>query len=230
MIKTHNKTKLNYLCKTSTNDIKKCFKYKGSGIFWKRHLLKYGTDITTKIIETCNSIEELREKAIYWSNYYNIVNSEKWANLVIENGSNVNDTSFQQMLKCRKASYLKACNTKEFRLKRKMCGIETSKRQKGLTMQQRMGKDWVDPRKGKTMKEIYKQGHKHPQIKPYKITLNDGEKEWFFDCESQIKQIGLYPYPTLGNLKKNGIIFIKRTKPNSRHNFKVGDKLAFQYI
>lgn len=230
MIKTHTKTKLKYLCKKSTNNVKKCYTYLGSGVYWKRHILKYGKEISTEIIEVCDSIEQLREKGLYWSDYYNIVESEEWANLVVENGSNINDRSFKKMTECQKLLCKKRLKDKKFRQKLIQNGKKTSIRQRGKKMIERMGSEWVDPRKGKTMKEIYKPGHMHPQIKPYKIILNDGEKEWSFNCESEIKDIGLYPYPTLGNLKKLGTIYIKHTRVNSRHGFKKGDKLSFEYI
>lgn len=86
MIKIHNKTGLKYLCKKSANDRSKCFTYKGSGTYWKRHLEKHGCDITTEIIEECNTKQELTERGIYWSELLDVVNSGEWANLVPERG------------------------------------------------------------------------------------------------------------------------------------------------
>jgi hypothetical protein len=86
MIKTHNNTKLKYLCKKTTNNRDSCFTYNGSGKYWKKHLKIHGVDITTEIIEECDTKEDLVEKGIYWSNKFNIVESEDWANLVVERG------------------------------------------------------------------------------------------------------------------------------------------------
>lgn len=231
MIKTHNITGLKYLCKKTTNNIRRCYTYLGSGKFWKRHLAKYGNDVSTVIIESSTNLEEFSKKAIYWSNYYNVVESCDWANLIIENGANKNDRSFQQMIINRSNSFKKLKSTKEYWITRKECGKQTSRRQKGLTMQQRMGPKWRDPRKGKKMKEIYKSGHLHAQIKPYRITLNDGERVWVFAAESEVYQIGLNPSPTLYNMKQKGHIFIKNVVRNrSKHNFKKGDKLTFEWI
>ena len=86
MIKTHNITNLKYLCKKSTDDKSKCFTYKGSGKYWKKHLKKHGSNITTVIIEECNSKQELTERGIYWSKELNVVLSPKFANLIEERG------------------------------------------------------------------------------------------------------------------------------------------------
>jgi hypothetical protein len=82
-IKTHNKTGLKYLGKTTSKDP---HKYKGSGTHWKRHLKKYGYDYNTEIIRECQSKEELKEWGIYYSNLWNIVESQEWANLRPEEG------------------------------------------------------------------------------------------------------------------------------------------------
>lgn len=86
MIKTHNITKLKYLCKKSTNKKIKCYTYLGSGIYWKKHLKIHGNDITTEIIEECNTKEELIERGIFWSEKFNVVASDEWANLIPERG------------------------------------------------------------------------------------------------------------------------------------------------
>ena len=87
-IKTHNKTGLKYLGKTSYNP----FNYKGSGKYWKNHIAKHGYDVTTEVIFKSKNLKEIREKGIYYSTLYNIVESEDWANLIVEYGSG-GDTS-----------------------------------------------------------------------------------------------------------------------------------------
>lgn len=86
MIKTHNKTGLKYLCKTATNNKRYCFYYLGSGTYWKRHLKLHGRDVSTEIIEECNTSGELIQKGIYWSEKLDVVKSELYANLVPEKG------------------------------------------------------------------------------------------------------------------------------------------------
>ncbi len=86
-IKTHNKTGLKYLGKTSREDP---YSYKGSGIIWSRHLKKYGNDVTTQILLVTEFKEELKQTGIFFSNFWNIVKSEEWANLTIEEGQGGN--------------------------------------------------------------------------------------------------------------------------------------------
>jgi hypothetical protein len=85
MEKTHNKTLLKYLCR-HYGTRESCFKYCGSGTYWKRHLKKHGKDLSTEILFKTNKIEKLKQKGLYYSNLYNIVKSDVWANLVPEAG------------------------------------------------------------------------------------------------------------------------------------------------
>lgn len=82
-VKTHNKTGLKYLGQTSSKDP---HKYAGSGIYWKSHLNKHGYDYTTEILKECSSKEEIKILGTYYSKLWNIIESEEWANLKIEQG------------------------------------------------------------------------------------------------------------------------------------------------
>jgi hypothetical protein len=86
MIKTHTITNLKYLCKKSTNKKTECFSYLGSGVYWKKHLKIHGNHITTEIIDECETKEELIQKGMFWSEKFNVVESEEWANLIPERG------------------------------------------------------------------------------------------------------------------------------------------------
>lgn len=82
MVKTHNKTGLKYLCKT----VQDPFLYKGSGKYWLLHLKKHGTDVKTEILLETTNEKELIQKGIEYSILWNVVESEEWANLRIEEG------------------------------------------------------------------------------------------------------------------------------------------------
>jgi NUMOD3 motif len=82
-VKTHNKTGLKYLGKTESKDP---HKYPGSGTYWKYHLKKHGKDYSTEIIKECESIEEFTKWGLYYSNLWNVVESNDWANLKEETG------------------------------------------------------------------------------------------------------------------------------------------------
>lgn len=82
--KTHNKTGMMYLGKTCSIDPNR---YKGSGLYWIRHIKKHGYDVTTEILKECCNSREL----VYWGKYYselwNIVESKEWANMRVEDGN-----------------------------------------------------------------------------------------------------------------------------------------------
>jgi len=82
-VKTHNKTGLKYLGKTESTDP---HKYSGSGTYWKLHLKKHGKDYSTEIIKECKSKEEFANRGLYYSNLWNVVESNDWANLKEETG------------------------------------------------------------------------------------------------------------------------------------------------
>lgn len=79
-VKTHNKTGLKYLGQTKQDP----FKYRGSGKRWLNHIKKHGYDVDTEILLETSNKEELKETGIYYSDLWNIVYSDKWANIVTE--------------------------------------------------------------------------------------------------------------------------------------------------
>lgn len=83
MIKKHNLTGLKYLCKTERDDWDV---YLGSGVQWKKHLKKYGNDITTELLFESNDVDEFKKIALEYSNKLNIVDSKEFANLILEQG------------------------------------------------------------------------------------------------------------------------------------------------
>lgn len=80
--KTHNKTGLQYLGKTTRDP----YKYKGSGLVWENHINKYGDDIRTEILKECKDNDEVSYWGTYYSNLWNVVGSAEWANLKPESG------------------------------------------------------------------------------------------------------------------------------------------------
>jgi hypothetical protein len=82
-VKTHSTTGLKYLGQTRSKDP---HKYHGSGKYWLAHLKKHGKNFTTEIIKECKSIDQLSHWGHFYSNLWNIVNSDEWANLKPESG------------------------------------------------------------------------------------------------------------------------------------------------
>jgi hypothetical protein len=88
MVKTHQFTGLKYLCKRVTTSDSKAISYKGSGKYWKNHLKVHGKQINTEILAKyeLNKINEFSQLCIEYSNKFDIVKSNEWANLIEENG------------------------------------------------------------------------------------------------------------------------------------------------
>jgi hypothetical protein len=82
--KTHRDTGLNYLGYTKSPDPST---YQGSGKYWTRHIKKHGYNVDTEILFETTNKQELKEKGIYYSNLWDVVNSEDWANLKPESGN-----------------------------------------------------------------------------------------------------------------------------------------------
>jgi hypothetical protein len=83
-VKTHLKTGLKYLGKTTKSDP---HLYPGSGRRWKLHLKKHGYDYDTEILKECQTEEELKFWGIYYSRLWNVVDDPRWANLTEETGT-----------------------------------------------------------------------------------------------------------------------------------------------
>ena len=97
-VKTH-PTGLKYLGKTVGDP----HSYKGSGTHWLRHLNKHGEEHTTEILFETDDKELFKEKALYYSNLYNVVESKEWANIVPEQGDG-GDTSMSPAYQAHIAS------------------------------------------------------------------------------------------------------------------------------
>jgi hypothetical protein len=88
-LKTHSTTGLKYLGKTTAKDP---HKYKGSGSYWRNHLMVHGNNYTTTILKECRTKEELIKWGNYYSELWDIVDAKDnhgkklWANLRPESG------------------------------------------------------------------------------------------------------------------------------------------------
>jgi hypothetical protein len=84
-IKQHSITKLLYFGRTTR---KNPYLYKGSGTYWKRHIKLHGRQyIKTISVQEFEEQDEATAFALHFSDYWDIVKSDNWANLVIENGT-----------------------------------------------------------------------------------------------------------------------------------------------
>ncbi len=67
------------------------YEYSGSGTYWRNHLKAHGftnKNIKTTILVKVRDKLELKTLGLYFSELYNIVESEEWANLIPESGDN----------------------------------------------------------------------------------------------------------------------------------------------
>lgn len=229
MLKTHNDTAMNYLCFHMGTE-QSCFKYKGSGKYWKLHLEKHGSNISTKILESSEDKNYISLKGVEYSELWDVVKSEKFANLIIEDAQK----SFSRI------DYIKVVSTRKDRIrnlgfteKELARGPKTSQRQMGKSMKERLSDpNWVDPRKGKSAEEIYGKDYIHPNkgkkiegispdSKPFKFIVNGDIYEIYVtesDFESKTKLSTLM----LSKIKKKDQHIIKR-QSNTKHRFNDGD-------
>jgi hypothetical protein len=82
-VKTHKQTGLKYLGYTKSTNLDE---YTGSGKYWTYHIQKHGYEVDTDILFKTTIKEEIKEKGLYYSNLWNIVESDDWANLKPELG------------------------------------------------------------------------------------------------------------------------------------------------
>jgi hypothetical protein len=84
-IKRHELTDKYYFGRTTKENI---HQYKGSGTHWLRHIKKHGPSHvkTLWVSEPFYDVELLQEFALFFSSFFDIVDSTKWLNLQEENG------------------------------------------------------------------------------------------------------------------------------------------------
>lgn len=82
-VKKHAITGIRYFGKTTRNPDT----YLGSGVYWRRHIRKHGTEhVMTIWKHLFSSREDIEEFAKFFSEEFNVVRDNSWANLTIENG------------------------------------------------------------------------------------------------------------------------------------------------
>jgi hypothetical protein len=81
-VKQHTLTGLKYFGMTRHRNP---FKYKGSGLYWHRHLKKHGNFVKTIEVWGFDDQELCTEFALKYSKQNNIVESAEWANMKPEN-------------------------------------------------------------------------------------------------------------------------------------------------
>lgn len=82
-IKQHSVTGLKYFGKTTKNP----YKYSGSGTYWKTHINKHGKEFVKTIwVSGLYYDTSIVEHALHFSIENNIIESNNWANLMLENG------------------------------------------------------------------------------------------------------------------------------------------------
>jgi len=86
LVVKHNTTGLKYFCKTTLLD--RVHRYKGSGTSWTKHLREHGFDVNVGILGFYVEEQRCLDAAKNFSENNNIVNSNEWANAVIETGKN----------------------------------------------------------------------------------------------------------------------------------------------
>lgn len=81
-VKRHTKTGLFYLGKTKKNPLN----YLGSGLYWSRHIKYHGKQVETLWCKLYTDKEECQKIAMKLSIWFNVIESDLWANLKYENG------------------------------------------------------------------------------------------------------------------------------------------------
>jgi hypothetical protein len=86
LVMEHNITGLKYFCKTTSLD--RVHRYKGSGTAWTKHLHEHGFNVKVGILGFYIDEERCLYEAKKFSKDNNIVESNQWANAVVETGKN----------------------------------------------------------------------------------------------------------------------------------------------
>jgi hypothetical protein len=170
-VKTHNKTGLKYLGKTSKNPRT----YLGSGIDWKAHLKEHGFDHSTEIIKECQDNQELNYWGRHYSDLWNVAESNEWANRIPETGGGTNHTEDRkELFRQQQLGRKKAPRTKEHteKIANQLRGRTNPKVAKSL-------RKWYDsnPDRSKTIEKLSK-SIKQWYIDNPELSHNKSLKTW----------------------------------------------------
>lgn len=100
IIKRHSVTRLLYFCKSVREDIER---YKGSGSYWRNHIKVHGRQFVENVwvSDWFYDATEIKDFALSFSELFNIVESDEWANLRPEDGLSGGDTSHTENYKSK---------------------------------------------------------------------------------------------------------------------------------
>ena len=82
-LKRHNQTSKLYLGWTQNENVET---YTGSGVYWLKHLAKHGDDVSTAVLLSTESEDELKSQGKYFSQLWDVANNPVFANLKEEDG------------------------------------------------------------------------------------------------------------------------------------------------
>lgn len=219
-LKTHNVTGLKYLGKTEKQDP---FRYEGSGKYWRRHISKYGYDVTTVILLRTEDKAELRETGIFFSKLWNIVNSKEWANLTEETGDGRSSESMtgeknpffgkKHTLETRKKMGLKASRPGELN---GFFGKEHSEETKKIISEKALerGPCW----KG--------------EFSPAQRMVNSGTHPWQGDHQKklQTKRVSEGSHHLLGNVSVTDRDGVNRRIPREQYYSQEGESDQWEFV
>ena len=137
------------------------YKYKGSGVVWRRHLKAHNitvNEIKTTILFETDDKDELKKMGLYYSTLWDVVKSPEFANLIPEHGDGGNTGGFKKGVKFTKEHKKKLSEAR----KKYKHSSETNKKR---------GDAVSKTKKGKPLTESHKQALKKPKdkIKNYSI-------------------------------------------------------------
>ena len=72
-------TGLKYLCKHVASSFFECEHYKGSGVYWKKHISKYGNNVKTTCLFVTEDKQKFKEVAKKYSLEYEVTQSNQTA-------------------------------------------------------------------------------------------------------------------------------------------------------
>jgi hypothetical protein len=110
LLKQHYETGLSYLCITKQKNYEK---YTGSGIRWKRLLLKIPSRLITTLLYTTDDKDELAVAAAFHSLLYEIPDNENFTNIVPELGYEFNQGNLPEWVKNATPEQLKIARAKQ---------------------------------------------------------------------------------------------------------------------